>query len=234
MFSCIRLTLISFLLLALTGARPVEEGLVAVNPAETNNLLLNKHHNWNLGSQGISFDLFSYALKGYTALCRQELVKNAEVITLIDFSKPSSAERLFVLNIKTGAVVFKTLVAHGRNSGKEYATAFSNIASSFQSSLGFYITTNTYEGKHGYSLRLKGCEKGINDNADKRAIVIHGADYVSHRFVQDNGFLGRSHGCPALPAAEAKEIIDVIKEGTCVFIYAPQKKYFSQSALLKS
>jgi hypothetical protein len=234
MLSYLRLSFTILAVLALTGARPAAEEKAAKKAITATNISFNKYSEWSLGSKGISAELFSYALKGYTALCQKQLVKKTDVITLIDFSKPSFVDRLFVLNIHTGEVVFKTLVAHGRNSGKEYARSFSNKASSYQSSLGFYITTDTYQGRHGYSLRLKGCEKGINDNADARAIVIHGADYVSEDFIRQNGFLGRSHGCPALPQEVSTALIDIIKGGSCMFIYASEKKYLRQSALLKS
>lgn len=193
-----------------------------------------KYTAWQLNTQGISMDLFAYAMKGYEYLKGIHKVANTGFITIIDFSKPSSEKRLFVINTVTGNVVFKTLVAHGRNSGKEWANTFSNAASSFASSLGFYITSNVYQGKHGISLRLNGCEKGFNDNAYKRAVVMHGADYVSDDFIAQNGFLGRSHGCPAVPTAISKKIIDVIKDGSCLFIYAPSKKYLSLSTIINS
>lgn len=193
-----------------------------------------KYSLWQLGTEGISVDLFSYAMKGYNYLKDHNRLHNPGIITIIDFSKSSDEKRLFILDVLTGKVLFKTLVAHGRNSGQELAKSFSNAASSFASSLGFYITSDTYIGKHGYSLRLNGCERGFNDNAYKRAIVVHGADYVSESFIEQNGFLGRSHGCPAIPTALSKNIIDVIKDGSCLFIYSPVKTYITQSALLKS
>lgn len=193
-----------------------------------------KYASWHLEKQGISIDLFSYAMKGYEYLDKVNKIANKGIITIIDFSKPSSEKRLFVINTENGAILFKTLVAHGRNSGKEIASKFSNAASSFSSSLGFYTTADVYNGKHGISLRLNGCEKGFNDNAYKRAVVMHGADYVSDGFIAQNGFLGRSHGCPAVPTAISKKIIDVIKDGSCLFIYAPSKQYLSLSAILNS
>jgi L,D-transpeptidase catalytic domain len=193
-----------------------------------------KYTSWQLEKEGVSIDLFSYAMKGYEYLKKIKKISSSHFITLIDFSKPSSQKRLFVINTETGNIIFKTLVAHGRNSGKEYANSFSNAASSFASSLGFYTTSSVYNGKHGLSLRLNGCEKGFNDNAYNRAIVLHGADYVSESFIEQNGFLGRSHGCPAVPAALSKKIIDTIKDGSCLFIYAPSKQYLSLSAIINS
>jgi L,D-transpeptidase catalytic domain len=189
-----------------------------------------KFSEWHLALKGISENAFNYAIKGFDYLSRN--IKNKDIITIIDFSKPSSEKRLFVLDLKSGHVLFNTLVAHGKNSGKAYATAFSNQESSYESSLGFYITMETYNGNNGYSLRLKGCEKGFNDKATERAIVIHGADYVSDQFVSANGYLGRSHGCPALPNNCTKEIIDVIKNGTCLFIYHPTKNYIEKSSVI--
>ncbi|MEI8060606.1 MAG: murein L,D-transpeptidase catalytic domain family protein, partial [Ferruginibacter sp.] len=159
---------------------------------------------------------------------------NTDVITIVDYSKPSSEKRLFVLDVIEGKILFQTLVAHGRNSGYVYAKDFSNTAASLKSSLGFYITADTYTGTNGYSLKLKGCEKGINDKALERAIVMHGADYATDDFLQHNGYLGRSHGCPAVPEKISKEIIDVIKDGSCMFLYYPAKKYTHISKILNS
>lgn len=200
----------------------------------TSSAVTEKYTSWQLDKQGISINLFAYAMKGYEYLTRINKIVNRNFITIIDFSKPSSEKRLFVINTATGDVVFKTLVAHGRNSGKEMANNFSNAASSFASSLGFYITSDVYNGKHGVSLRLNGCEKGFNDNAYKRAVVMHGADYVSDNFIEQNGFLGRSLGCPAVPSNLSKKIIDVIKDGSCLFIYAPSKRYLSLSTIINS
>ncbi len=193
-----------------------------------------KYSAWQLQNEGISPELFSYAMKGYEFLKQHNQLGNPGVISIIDFSKRSDEKRLFILDINSGQILFKTLVAHGRNSGMELAKTFSNVASSLASSLGFYVTAGTYNGKHGYSLRLNGCEKGFNDNACKRAVVVHGADYVSESFIHQNGYLGRSYGCPAVPAAFSKDIIDIIKGGSCLFIYAPSAKYLQQSAMLKS
>jgi hypothetical protein len=123
-------------------------------------------------------------------------------------------------------------VAHGKNTGLQYATEFSNKLSSFESSLGFYVTMNTYNGSNGYSLKLKGCEKGFNDKALERNIVLHGAPYVSNKFIQQNGFLGRSYGCPAVPLEISDKIINTIKDGACLFIYHPTKKYLTQSVFI--
>jgi hypothetical protein len=160
------------------------------------------------------------------------MLNNSGVITIVDYSQASSEKRLFVLDMNAGKILFQTLVAHGRNTGYIYAKDFSNAASSLKTSLGFYITANTYTGCNGYSLKLKGCEKGINDKAMQRAIVMHGADYATEDFLNHNGYLGRSHGCPAVPEKLSKKIIDVIKGGSCMFLYYPAPKYTRNSKIL--
>jgi hypothetical protein len=192
------------------------------------------YQKWHLEKLGIGYNLFNYAIKGFNYLKANHSILNQHLITIIDFSKPSTQKRLFVLNVNTGKILFNTLVAHGKNSGELFATSFSNKMSSLESSPGFYITNDTYFGKHGLSLKLQGCEKGINNNALERAIVMHGADYVSENFIQQNGFLGRSFGCPAIPTNYTKRIIESIKNKSCLFIYAPTNQYLSASALLKS
>ena len=189
---------------------------------------------WNLTLAGLSKEAFNYAIKGYHYLLEKNMLHNTSVITIVDYSKPSSQKRLYVLDMNEGKILFQTLVAHGRNSGYIYAKDFSNAASSLKTSLGFYITANTYNGNNGYSLKLQGCERGINDKAMERAIVMHGADYATEDFLQHNGYLGRSHGCPAVPEQLSKKIIDVIKNGSCMFLYYPAKKYTSNSKILNS
>jgi hypothetical protein len=189
---------------------------------------------WNLQTTGLSKEAFDYAIKGYNYLTQKGLLVKKNIITIVDFSKPSTEKRLYVLDILNGKILFNTLVAHGHNSGDEYATRFSNSNRSHQSSLGFYITLGTYIGDNGYSLQLKGCEKGFNDNAYKRKIVLHGSDYVSENFINANGYLGRSFGCPAVPLGLHKEIIDCIKDGSCLFLYHPTKRYLIRSKILNS
>ncbi|HMI78333.1 MAG TPA: murein L,D-transpeptidase catalytic domain family protein, partial [Ferruginibacter sp.] len=174
------------------------------------------------------------AQKGYAKLAAKHLLRNTDLLTIIDYSKPSTQKRLFVLDMSSGKILFNSLVAHGRNSGQNFARTFSNQQRSFKTSPGFYITGDTYNGGNGYSLRLKGCEKGVNDKAYSRAIVFHGADYVSEDFIRKNGYLGRSYGCPVVPKELNKKIIDVIKDGSCMFLYAPLKNYSSRSKILNS
>ena len=142
-------------------------------------------------------------------------------LALIDYSLPSSQRRLWVFDLKTRQVLYKVLVAHGRNSGSNYASHFSNSNGSFQSSLGLFRTLATYRGKHGYSLRLEGMEPGLNDNAQERAIVIHGAKYVNPDLIALQGRIGRSLGCPAVRPAVAKPLIDALKNGQYLYAYYP-------------
>jgi len=189
---------------------------------------------WHLMNTGLSKTAFEYAVRGYNYLMENNRLANSSVLTIVDYSKPSSEKRLYVLDMNDGRILFNSLAAHGRNSGLVYASNFSNEPSSLKTSLGFFITANTYTGNNGYSLKLTGCERGINDKALQRAIVIHGADYVDENFVQHNGYLGRSHGCPAVPEKISRQIIDVIKNGSCVFLYHPTKKYTTRSKILNS
>jgi hypothetical protein len=165
---------------------------------------------------------FSEALKGYYSLKEKGLIKK-DIITLIDFSLSSNTKRLWVINLVTGDILFHSLVAHGRNTGNEFASNFSNAAESFKSSLGFYATGEIYNGKHGMSLKLDGLEKGVNDNARARGVVMHAADYVSNSFIKNNNRLGRSQGCPAVPVELSKDIINIIKDKSCFFIYHPSR-----------
>ena len=167
-----------------------------------------------------SFDCFNLALNGFHLLKEKGLIQK-NIITVVDFSLSSNTKRLWVIDLEKNIILFQTLVAHGRNTGEEFAKEFSNQAESFKSSIGFYATGEIYNGKHGSSLKLDGLEKGLNDNARERAVVIHGADYVSESFIRQNKRLGRSQGCPAIPVEMNAKIINVIKDKSCLFIYHP-------------
>lgn len=175
--------------------------------------------------------LFQKAYKGFYELKSQGLVKK-DVLTVIDFRLSSKKKRLWVIDLQQLKVLHYTLVAHGKNTGDEFASYFSNRPESNQSSLGFYLTGDTYIGKHGLSLYLDGVEKGINDKARSRSIVMHGADYVSKSFIDRYGRLGRSFGCPSVPMELHEDIINEIKEKSCLFIYYPDNNYVSHSSLL--
>jgi hypothetical protein len=175
---------------------------------------------------------FSYALEGVNRLKEHGAIQNDSIISIIDFTLPSYKKRLFIINLNSGELLFNTFVSHGRNSGTAMPTRFSNRLNSLQSSLGFYVTANTYMGEHGYSLRLQGIEKNINDNAFNRGIVMHSAAYVDEGLIKTQGYIGRSWGCPAVPIALHKQIIEVIKNGSCLFIYSSNKYYISHSKMI--
>jgi len=186
-----------------------------------------------LGSLGLTHIAFDYAYQGFSYLKEIGKISNDHIISIIDFSKSSAQKRLFIIDLKRMKVLFNTYVAHGQNSGEEFASQFSNSIESDESSLGFYETTNTYIGKNGYSLHLEGLEKGFNDNAYAREIVMHGASYVNEQLIRARGYIGRSWGCPAVPQRLHKFIINKIKNGTCLFIYSPDKNYISNSNIIK-
>jgi len=190
------------------------------------------YNHFELDCKGLDYHVYETAMKGYVALRAEGKLIKKDIVSIIDYELPSTEPRFWILNLKTGEVTKKLHVAHGRNTGLNYARAFSNIDGSKQSSLGFYVTAETYSGQHGYSLRLNGQERGWNNNARRRAIVIHGADYVSNDIVDSYGRLGRSWGCPALSYDVCPEVIDIIKNGSCLFIYGGNKKYEKSSPIL--
>jgi hypothetical protein len=177
-----------------------------------------------------SRDVFSSAMRGYLKMQEADRI-SSRTVSIIDFTLPSTQKRFWVIDLATGNILYHTLVAHGKNSGELYAERFSNKHDSYQSSLGFYVTGNTYIGKHGLSLKLHGMEPGINDRAEARSIVIHSANYVDEAYAKKTGRLGRSWGCPAIPVDNHKEIVTLLAGGTCLFIYYPDKHYFSVSRL---
>ncbi len=179
------------------------------------------------------FELFERAYLGYIDLKLSGLLTNQkDILSLVDFRIPSNKERFWVIDLKNKAILYHTLVAHGENSGKEYALDFSNQINSHKSSLGFYITEDTYIGKNGLSLRLRGIERGFNSNAKERYVVLHGADYATADYLKKHGTLGNSEGCPAIPMGIHKEIINLTKEGTCLFIYFPDQHYLEKSSFM--
>jgi hypothetical protein len=213
-----------------SGLRPVDNsGLVRASISPIIDLYTKAallYERLNLEEKGLSKEAFEKAYKGYEYLRENEVLDQPDYLTICDFSQSSKQKRMYIIDMSKDTLLMNTYVAHGHNSGGEYATRFSNKLSSKQSSLGFYVTKNTYRGEHGLSLRVEGLEPGINDKAYRRAIVLHGANYIG------NGFTGRSYGCPAVPSKESKTIINTIKNGTCLFIYHPQKKYLQNSKIL--
>lgn len=186
----------------------------------------------NLQQYGLSKEAFSYAYKGYQYLLAKKLISNSEYLTICDFSQSSKQKRLYIIDITDSKLVWNTYVAHGKNSGGEYATRFSNRPSSLQSSLGFYITQNIYSGEHGLSLKINGVDGSFNNKALRRNIVIHGANYIDENWLNRSSSMGRSYGCPAVPAKETLSIINTIKNGTCLFIYHPNRNYLLGSKIL--
>ena len=182
-----------------------------------------------LEALALSRAAYEHAVKGFLALQAAGELGNSSVLSIIDFSLPSNKKRLFVIDMINGRLLFNTLVAHGRNSGGLMATRFSNRTNSLMSSLGFYLTGDPFIGRNGYSLRLEGIERGWNDHANSRAIIMHPADYVSEDHIRQWGYLGRSEGCPAIPPELDQSIIDEIKGGSCLFLYAPNTNYLRRA-----
>jgi len=180
-----------------------------------------------LAGIGLQRAVYEYALRG-----AEKMNPSNPILSIVDLSQPSSKKRLYIIDLVHRKLLFQTYVSHGRNSGELMANSFSNVFSSYKSSLGFYQTLNTYQGKHGLSLQLKGLERGFNDNAFSRAIVLHGADYVCEQIIKQTGRLGRSQGCPAVSNALSKSIIQAIKGGSCLFIYSPDANYLTKSSYL--
>jgi hypothetical protein len=183
-------------------------------------------------ASGLNPQVLDLALKA-ASVAQDKGFGNKKILAVIDYSLPSTKKRLWVFDLKKEKLLFYELVAHGKGSGNNYARKFSNREGTLASSLGLFETAGTYQGKHGYTLKLKGLEKGINDNAEKRSIVIHGAWYVTEAFWKKHGRLGRSWGCPALDKQVATQVIDTLKDGGLVFIYYPDKQWLSSSVFLK-
>jgi hypothetical protein len=210
--------------------------LFLISPAWSGTAPLSRHLDWKRTyirtglDEHLEYDIFAKAMEG---LQRWDFSK-PHLLTIIDFTRPSYEKRCYVLDLKRQDLLYRTYVAHGRNTGMTYARQFSNTPNSYQSSLGFFRTGETYRGKRGYSLRLDGLEEAINDLARKRGIVMHGADYAGKSFLNKNGRLGRSLGCPSLPPTIHARIIRRIKEGSCLFVYAEDSGYLSSSTVFAS
>ncbi|HZK08404.1 MAG TPA: murein L,D-transpeptidase catalytic domain family protein [Bacteroidales bacterium] len=231
-----KLIAISFALLAFAGLSFVTSHLSATTPSSPTSDAYAKapelyEEIGSINQNYPSYDVFALAIKGFNNLKATQKIKKS-ILTVIDFSKSSNEKRLWVIDLKTRKVLFNDYVAHGRNSGDEFAKTFSDIPSSYMSSIGFYVTDITYQGKHGLSLRLDGVDGNFNKNARERAIVMHGADYVSPDFINKYGRLGRSFGCPSVSMEIYKDVIETICDGSLLFIYYPDKKYLQHSSIL--
>ncbi len=188
----------------------------------------------HLGDLGLSYEAYKLAVRGLEKLKTEGQLLNNNILTIIDFTQSSNHKRMYVIDLYKKTLLYNTYVAHGRNTGGEYAEKFSNTSGSFMSSLGFYITQNIAIGpKVGLSVILKGIEKGINDKAQQREIIVHGADYATESFIQKNGRLGRSYGCPSLPPEMIQPVAETIKGGSCLFIYKNDRQYLHESQILK-
>lgn len=178
-------------------------------------------------------EVLSLATHAADCARRQGLLDSFHHLAVIDYSKPSTEPRLWVFDVTTGRLLFRELVAHGRNTGEDLAQRFSNVEGSKMSSLGLFQTADTYYGSNGYSLRLRGLDAGFNDNAMARAIVMHGAPYVSQTIAERLGRLGRSWGCPAVRSEVARTVIDTLKGGALLFAYYPDRKWLAESPTLR-
>lgn len=201
--------------------------------ATTSSLSATLFQKLELESKSLAPEILEDAIRGYEKLVATGAVHNDQYLTIVDMSQSSRSKRLYIIDVKNQRLAQNTYVSHGKNSGLDRAERFSNVPESEQSSLGFYVTKNTYSGKHGLSLKLAGVERGFNDNAEARAIVVHGAEYVNEAR-SHSAYMGRSQGCPAVPQAQASKIISLIKNGSALFIYHPNQKYLRNSKLLNS
>jgi hypothetical protein len=190
------------------------------------------YYSMNLSKSGLNKKAFEYAWRGYHNLVKKGALAKTNVLSICDFTQSSSHKRLYIIDVKRKKLLFNTYVAHGMNSGTEYATSFSNRPESFKSSLGFFVTTKTYSGRNGLSLKVNGLEKGYNDMAAKRNIVLHGSDYIGADYLKNNGEMGRSLGCNVIPNDISPKIIKTIKNGSCFFVYHPTKKYLNESTVI--
>ena len=219
---------ILFLLLPVINNAGILDSVLAKDANFTNYNII------NLSGKGLSNTVFNLALKGFKKRVSQGKIFNDNILKIVDYSQSSNSKRLYVIDLKNKKLLFNTYVAHGRNTGEEFAKTFSNDEGSLKSSLGFYVTELPTIGLHtGFALLINGIEKGFNDNALRRSIIFHAANYVSESFIKNNGRLGRSLGCPALPTESNRAIIETIKGGTCVFVYNPNNDYLCKSELLK-
>jgi hypothetical protein len=215
-----------------TAAVAVSAGAAAAKSTASTSATFSRENfsSEELGS--IDTDVFDLAMNAASCAVKSGAVGQPRTLTVIDYSLPSTEKRMWVYDLNSRELLYEELVAHGQGTGANVATKFSNLPDSHQTSLGLFVTDETYVGRNGYSLRLDGLDKGWNDRARDRAIVMHGAAYVSPQFVKANGRLGRSHGCPAVSDAVARQLIDRVKGGGLVFAYYPDAKFLKTSKYL--
>jgi len=218
----------------ITGSPLVVQGAGRANPSADAVVVAHKP-TWDRSRLGsIDQRVLDLALNAAGCAVRSGKITSPSTLTVIDYSKPSTQKRLWVIDLRTHALLFEELVAHGQGSGNNIPTHFSNEAETHRSSIGLFETKDTYIGKNGYSLRLDGLDTGFNDHAMERAIVIHGAAYVSDAVVRKQGRLGRSWGCPALREGVAHDLIDAVKESGLVFAYYPDPNWLASSQFFGS
>ena len=207
-----------------------KERQLALKKAELN--IKELYNELNAAQYDLSFTAFRYAYIGYQTMKKQHRLNNKELFSIIDFTKDCNSKRFYTIDLEKMKIVYYTYVAHGKKSGERMATSFSDAVESNKSSIGFYITGNTYNGGNGYSLILHGDEKGYNSNLAKRSVVVHAADYANEDYIARNRRMGRSLGCPALPENIYKQVIETIKEKTMIFAYYNDAKYLKTSKYL--
>jgi hypothetical protein len=207
------------------SSRMAERRMIALEASEMFNEM-------QLQDSGLNERALLYALLGYHRLLKRHQIRKTQVLSICDFSQSSGSRRMYVIDVRNRRLLYRTYVAHGINSGRQYASSFSNTPQSCKSSLGFFVTRNAYFGCNGLSLRIEGVEQGINDRAYQRNIVIHGATYVSERILHKYGVMGTTFGCPAIPEEMASQVIPVLKNGTCFFVYYPSRRYLTGSRVL--
>lgn len=220
------------LLIAISIPYQVLNGRMSkINTTSTSRFVSDLYSYLHLESLGLNYDVFKTTLEGQQKLLFSNKLNSSGIVSIVDLSQPSNKKRLYIIDLENRKILFNTYVSHGKNSGDLFATHFSNIPNSLESSLGFYVTGAVYSGKHGVSMRLVGQEPGFNDQALDRAIVLHGAEYVSEDFIKNTGRLGRSFGCPAVASELATPIINTIQNGSCLFVYYPDPSYLKTSVL---
>jgi hypothetical protein len=223
---------------AIAAERPDESGSGATSDAkmaETKRVINEAvflYEDLSLEKDSLSEKAFEYAWRGYHNLLKKGLIRKQNVLSICDFSQSSRNKRMYVIDLRHKRLLYRTYVAHGQNSGGEFANSFSNTPDSYMSSLGFYVTERTYFGRNGLSLKISGVDSGYNDMAGKRNIVLHGSTYVCQKFIQKYGTIGTSLGCPALPLKMSKRIIRAVRGGSCLFIYHPTEKYLEGSPVI--
>ena len=221
-----------FIFFSITGWGPFGFFSAVEEPVGTEAWIEKETRSINSQASNLDSNVLRLSLNAYVNARRRGL-DNKQLLTIIDYSKPSNQRRLWVVDLRRAKVLFNTWVTHGQNSGNMNATSFSNQPGSLKSSIGVFLTTReAYVGGNGYSLRLEGLERGINDNAYRRDIVFHGAWYAGVGIIRKYGLLGRSWGCPAVSEATARPLIDTIKDNTLVVAYYPDRNWLRHSSFL--